>query len=414
MLAILTTHPIQYQVPLWQALAKDGTVPFEVWYLSDHGTQHSYDEQFGKAFKWDLDTLSGYPYHFLRTNKNANINRFRGLRLAEPLSKLFRKKNVKALWIQGWQAMAYWQAVWQAQRAGIQVWLRGESNDLAPPPASLSKRLAKRFLLSQLFSRIEHFLYIGQANKRLYEAYGVRPEQLHAAPYGVDNERFAQQASKLLNQRRDIRRAWNIPDEAFCALFAGKFIPKKHPLDLITAARNIQLNYLQRSLHLLFVGSGELGAALRQSCHVAFDADQESSITENKISNESGGNSNNTVNASFVGFLNQTEISKAYIAADCLVLPSDYRETWGLVVNEAMASGLPCISSNTCGCSEDMVLPIDTRLCFPTGDTGAIASALITCMEQPDLAQKSLDLVEKFNLSVVVSTINKLYGKLDL
>ena len=36
MLAILTTHPIQYQVPMWQALARDTSVPFEVWYLSEH------------------------------------------------------------------------------------------------------------------------------------------------------------------------------------------------------------------------------------------------------------------------------------------------------------------------------------------------------------------------------------------
>ena len=36
MLIVLTTHPIQYQVPLWQALAKDGRVPFEVWYLTHH------------------------------------------------------------------------------------------------------------------------------------------------------------------------------------------------------------------------------------------------------------------------------------------------------------------------------------------------------------------------------------------
>src|SRR5438105_1577854 len=103
MLAILTTHPIQYQVPLWQALAKEGSVPFEVWYLSDHGTRPSYDEQFGKTFAWDLDTLSGYPYRFLRVNEGATVNRFGGLRLTESLKTLFREKGVSVLWVQGWQ-----------------------------------------------------------------------------------------------------------------------------------------------------------------------------------------------------------------------------------------------------------------------------------------------------------------------
>ena len=61
MLVVLTTHPIQYQVPLWQALAKDGRVPFEVWYLTHHAVQTSHDAEFGQAFAWDLDMLGGYP-----------------------------------------------------------------------------------------------------------------------------------------------------------------------------------------------------------------------------------------------------------------------------------------------------------------------------------------------------------------
>ena len=80
MLAILGTHPVQYQVPLWQALAEDGSVPFEVWYLSDHGTRPAYDEQFGKTFAWDLDTLSGYPYRFIRSDKRLDVGRFGGVR----------------------------------------------------------------------------------------------------------------------------------------------------------------------------------------------------------------------------------------------------------------------------------------------------------------------------------------------
>ncbi|HET6371658.1 MAG TPA: hypothetical protein VFG95_10700, partial [Nitrospiria bacterium] len=159
MLAILTTHPIQYQVPLWQALSKDGAVPFEVWYLSDHGARPGYDPQFGKSFSWDLDMLSGYPYRFIRTNKGARLGRFERLRLGEPLSKLFREKKVNAIWVQGWQVLAYWQAVRQAHRAGVEVWLRGESNDLAVTP--VWKKPFKRLLLKQFFRRVDRFLYIG-------------------------------------------------------------------------------------------------------------------------------------------------------------------------------------------------------------------------------------------------------------
>jgi glycosyltransferase involved in cell wall biosynthesis len=401
MLAILTTHPIQYQVPLWQALAKEGSVPFEVWYLTDHGTRPTYDAQFGKTFAWDIDTLSGYPHDFLQVNAHPDVGGFGKLRLNEPLQKRLLDRGITALWVNGWQVAAYWQAVWEAHTAAIPVWLRGESNDLAPPPA-VWKKLCKRVGLGQLFRYIRHFLYIGQANRRLYENFGVSKEQLHPAPYSVDNERFARQAESLRPDRESIRRAWNIPEEAFCILFAGKFIPKKRPLDLIAAARDRRLQ--GRPLHILFVGSGELGGDLRRACHVVFDA-------ESPIPNRNGGGSFDPAapKASFIGFLNQSEISKAYIAADCLVLPSDYGETWGLVVNEAMASGLPCIASDACGCSEDLIAPLNAGLRFPLGDTKAIGEAILNLMMHSCSASIVQRQVANFSVSTTVNTVKSLY-----
>src|SRR5436305_432144 len=127
MLAILTTHPIQYQVPLWQALAKDGPVPFEVWYLTSHATTPSRDREFGKEFAWDLDMLSGYPHKFLDVAEGATPGSFWKCRLKEKLRDRLRESNARALWINGWQVAAYWQAVREAKAAGVEVWLRGES-----------------------------------------------------------------------------------------------------------------------------------------------------------------------------------------------------------------------------------------------------------------------------------------------
>ena len=74
------------------------------------------------------------------------------------------------------------------------------------------------------------------------------------------------------------------------------------------------------------------------------------------------------ISCSFAGFLNQSEIPLAYAAADALVLPSDAGETWGLVVNEAMACGRPAIVSDRVGCREDLVLEGETGLSFRFGD----------------------------------------------
>src|SRR6266576_1812573 len=251
MLAILTTHPIQYQVPLWQRLAADGRVPFEVWYLSEHATRLSRDVEFGKEFAWDIDMMKGYPYRILKTPAGATPNTFWRSRITESLPNLFAETETKVLWVNGWQVAAYWQAVWSAHRASIQVWLRGESNalrqecskrsedrdqrsegnkptsDLRLLTSGAARQAAKRVLLGQLFKRVDHFLCIGSANRELYRSYGIPESKLHMAMYAVDNERFAAQAAALKDQRSVVRSQWSIPEDAYCVLFCGKFIPKK-------------------------------------------------------------------------------------------------------------------------------------------------------------------------------------------
>lgn len=393
MLAILTTHPIQYQVPLWQALARDGRVPFEVWYLTDHGTRLSWDREFGQTFAWDIDTLSGYTHRFLDVSERATPSSFWKCRLRERLGNRLRASCARVLWIQGWQVAAYWQAVREARRVGVEVWLRGESNDLSPLSDWIGK--LKRIRNGWLFQRVDRFFYIGKANRRLYEKFGVTEAKLYPAPYAVDNERFATQASVLRPQRAELRKKWGIPHDAFCVLFCGKFIAKKRPLDIVAAARTLLEKEQLSTLHILFVGSGELGPELRRACRVVFDAEGlvHSGCTRHKRS------ASVLPPASFVGFLNQKEISEAYVSADCLVLPSDYRETWGLVVNEALASGLPCLISRACGSAEEL----SGGGAFGVGDIAVLCSKLLL------LAQKGAEIVNPPTFSQTVSSVVRAY-----
>ena len=400
MLVILATHPVPYQVHIWKALACDGRIPFEVWYLTHHGVNPSFDSGFGKTFAWDINLLSGYESRLMDGGPDALIYGFMKLRLNPGFIELLKEKKVKALWILGWQVMAFWEAVWKAHAAGIPVWLRGESNDLAP--VSHWKKPFKKLFLGQLFKRVENFTYIGKANKRLYESCGVPPEKLYPAPYCADNSRFAEQAKMYLPERNAIRKAWKIPDNAFCVLFVGKFIHKKRPLDIILAARSQRLKELQVPLHLLFVGTGELGDQLRESCNVVFDA--EKSVPVKKDVDYS-----NFPSASFVGFLNQTEISKAHVAADCMVLPSDYGETWGLVVNEALASGLPCAVSKLVGCGEDIVETMNPLLRFDMGNIDGIANALLEIYQRNYTRAEAQAQVHDYDVAASVNTAVKLY-----
>lgn len=400
MLAILTTHPIQYQVPLWKALARDGRVPFEVWYLTDRHTRASHDEEFGKTFAWDLEMLEGYPYRFIDAAPGASPASFWQCRITEDLASRLKQAGAKALWIQGWQVAAYWQAAFLAERARVALWLRAESNELKRVPRW--KQLAKRWLLGQYFRRVDHFLCIGSANRRLYEKYAAPAGKLHLTPYAVDNERFALQAGELRPRRADLRRDWGIHEDAFCVLFCGKFIPKKHPEDLIAAARAIHDRGRIPRIHLLFVGSGELGGELRKQCAVVFDA--EAPVT--RIDSDQW-----SPPASFAGFINQKDISKAYVAADCMVLPSDFGETWGLVVNEAMASGLPCATSDACGCAEDLVRPDWPERVFKVGDHAGMASSIAHIYLGDRTGEAERRRVSTHAIGVTLNEVARLYGR---
>jgi hypothetical protein len=142
MLAILTSHPIQYQVPLWRALHESNRIPFQVWYLTKHGVEVSKDVDFGETFAWDLDMLGGYSHRFLNVDPDWNLKRFRGIQLREDLGDLMHRERASAVWVEGWRFKAFWDAIWIARRRGLSTWLRGESNDLKQEPTW--KRAIKR------------------------------------------------------------------------------------------------------------------------------------------------------------------------------------------------------------------------------------------------------------------------------
>ena len=68
-LAVVVTHPIQYQVPVWKKLTEMDELSIKVFYASKHGVEESHDPLYGKSFAWDVPLLEGYNYEFLDSMK---------------------------------------------------------------------------------------------------------------------------------------------------------------------------------------------------------------------------------------------------------------------------------------------------------------------------------------------------------
>jgi glycosyltransferase involved in cell wall biosynthesis len=324
-------------------------VPMEVLYLCPHGVEEARDPEFNRSFAWDLPMLEGYRSRFLEIpGWDLKAPMKMKIKMKGGLKPIFEETGATHLWVEGWRFPAFWQAVGQAKKAGLQVWCRGESNDLAPEP-KFPKSLVKKALMSWFFNKVDAFLYIGQANRRLYRKAGVPEERLHSAPYFVDNDRFSREAGRLRPEREKIRATWGIRPDACVVLYSGKFIPKKRVLDLAKAFRAASEGHLGK-FHLLLAGDGPLRGELERE------------VTGLPVT--------------FAGFLNQTEIPRAYAAADVMVMPSDWRETWGLSANEALASGVPVILSDQCGCAEDLSSATAEAEVFPMGDVQRIVALL--------------------------------------
>ncbi len=356
---ILTTHPIQYQVPWFRALSREPEIDLTVFFCMLPDAEQQGDG-FGVAFEWDIPLLGGYSHRVLENmSRSPSVTTFNGCD-TPAISRIVRDEGFHAFIANGWVAKSCLQLLLACRRYNVPCIVRGESNNLRPRP------LWKRLLHRQLLRWYGAFLFIGEGNRRFYLDNGVPDERLFFAPYCVENERYATAAGEWHPHRDDLRAQWGIPSDAVVFLFCGKFALKKRPMDCIAALRTAVARLesrrrpeLRSPIHLLMVGTGELLGA----CQAAARQDD--------------------LPVSFAGFLNQGEISRAYAVSDCLVLPSDDGETWGLVVNEAMACGLPAIVSDRVGCQRDLVTPGVTGEVFPVGAVTVLGSLMAELTEEP-------------------------------
>lgn len=329
----LVSHPIQYYAPIFRELAK--RCDLTVFFAHRQTPEQQARAGFSVAFNWDVDLLSGYDSRYLvNVARRPSTDRFAGCDTPGIGDEIARGK-FDAFIVPGWALRSYWQAVRACRRLGVPVLVRGDSQLGSRRNGAV--RIAKALAFSHLLRRFDGFLYVGQRNREYLLHYGVPAHRLFFSPHCVDNDAFAA-ASRGIRRPQGRRRV----------LFVGKLIGRKHPADLLHAVAQLR----DKPVQIAFAGSGKLEAELRQIAAAS------------------------SVHADFMGFVNQSELPAVYASADLLVLPSDGLETWGLVVNEAMACGIPAIVSDAVGCGPDLIDPGQTGAIFPLGDVAALSSAI--------------------------------------
>ena len=374
---ILTTHPIQYQVPWFRELAKNQEVDLTVFFCMIPDALQQGDG-FGVEFQWDIPLLNGYKYEVLKNvAPKPSVTNFWGCD-TPAIGDIVKRNGFDVFIVNGWGVKSCLQVLYACRKYKLPCIVRGESNSFH------QRTWWKRMLHQWLLSKYSAFLNIGRSNKDFYLKNNISNEKIFLTPYCVENDRFSSAAKELRSKRDDIRAGWKIEPSAFTFLFCAKFIEKKQPMDLLKAL-DAAFKRMERSdnhVHLLMAGNGEL----KSQC-------------ENFVQR-------NNLPVTFSGFLNQSEIVRAYVASDCLVLPSDYGETWGLVVNEAMACGLPAIVSDRVGCGPDLIYEGITGSIFPFKDVDTLAEKLILFAKNPEktktMGEQAEKLIRKYSVEEVV------------
>ncbi|MDP1569795.1 MAG: glycosyltransferase family 4 protein [Vicinamibacterales bacterium] len=347
------THPSQYMAPWFRDMAatRDDVVVSVL-----YGTEPTPEAQaagFGGAFAWDVPLREGYTSRVLSPAlASLDLHADGFSRVDAPgLGDAIAETRPDAVVVPGWHAAIYLRAMAECQARGVPAIYRGDSTLLSGPGGW--RRPLWRVHTRRRLHRYDAWLAVGAHARDYLASFGVPEPLVFASPHAVDNARFAGAAgvAQVPERRAAVRAAFGIAADARVVLFAGKLSSHKRPRDLIRAAARTS-----RPVHLLFAGAGPDEAACRA------------------LAAEAG------VAASFAGFLNQSRMPEAFAAADCLALPS-VSETWGLVVNEALASGVPCVVSDGVGCAPDLIDGTQTGRVVPRGDLDALARALDDTLE---------------------------------
>lgn len=372
-LAVVQSHPIQYFSPLFREVASRPDIELKVYYCSRAGLDPFVDSGFGAKYSWSTPVLGGYQAEFV---PNRAWGPFSGSMwsLINPgiIGKL-RAGKFDAVMIHGYNYFTHWLVFAYCAVAGIPMLLRGESNLLHPRKWHV--KVLKELLLRPMLKLFSGCFYIGTANKEYFKHYGMPEAVLFHAPYSVDNEYFRSQASELRSDS-ECKRSFGVNDRGPVILFAGKLIDKKQPLQLLRAFARVRA---VRPCALLLAGDGPLRPLIE-------DEVRRSSIPDVRIS----------------GFLNQNELPRAYAAADIFVLPSKM-EPWGLVVNEAMSSALPVVTTNRVGCAPDLVRDSFNGFMIPWDDEDRLSSVIAYLVERPQLCRemgrRSSEIIEEWSVS---------------
>lgn len=361
-------------------------IPVTAIYGSDFSVAGYHDSEFQATFAWDTDLLSGYMSLFLSRvaeggRDSPSLVSTRGLK------GVLQSLAPRAVLLVGYSPRFHQMAFYQAWRGGYPTLFRGETTDHARP-RGWAYSAGRDQVLRCLYHRCSRLLYVGRRSYEHFKRLGCSDEKLVFSPYCVDTSAFETSEADRLRLRSQMRESLGVAPRQKVLLFSGKLSARKSPRLLLEAVKELP-GEIREDFLVVFVGDGELREELQRFAQRS-----------------------PSVKVSFAGFQNQTCLSQYYHAADLLVLPSRHSETWGLVVNEALHHGLPCVVSDSVGCAQDLIEVGVTGEIFSTGSCQSLVGALqraLLLKGRPEIRLKCRQKVSHYTVEEAAEGVARAY-----
>ena len=334
-LVILTEIISPYRIPLFNALARQPGVDLHVIFLAETDPSLRQWQIYKQEIQFSYEVLRSWRKRVGRYNALLNFGLWRALKAAAPDIILFG----------GYNYIASWQALFWARMQGIPFVLWSESNLQDARRGHAPVEMLKKEFLRQCSG----FVVPGQSAREYLRVHKVKEAAIFTAPNAVDNDLFTAAAATSRKNASALRSELGLPSR-YC-LFVGRLVPEKGVFDLLAAYAKLDERTRQR-IGLVYVGDGASRWQLEE---------QAASISPGMIR--------------FVGFVQRDPLAKYYALAEMLILPT-YSDPWGLVVNEAMACGLPVVVSRVAGCAGNLVRENWNGFLISPGDVPGLSSAM--------------------------------------
>ncbi|MCC6793586.1 MAG: glycosyltransferase [Candidatus Hydrogenedentes bacterium] len=348
------------RVPLFEALAE--RFDLDVWILGDIRAVRDWPAEAPNA-KVRLRVL---PHLSVPLGSRYNLILF-NYTLARELAHLKPEVIVCC----GWDTPASFYAAWYAARTKTPLVLW--SGSTAAEQTLL--RAVTKPIVKWLVRRASAWVAYGSRAKAYLVSLGAHADRTFLAYNAVALDAIgpidANSCAASLREQLKIRTK-------YVALFCGNLLDLKGVGDLIEAFARVDRRF---DVTLLLLGSGKDEARYRQRVRALGIDDR----------------------VLYAGFVSRDAVPQFYAMSDVLVLPSR-SEVWGLVINEALACGVPVIATDACGAAPDLIQDNVNGFIVPARNADALANAITRYFAEPE---RHAEMREAARASIAPFTISR-------